>query len=95
MLSDVSLELGSTDRLGIAAPSGFGKTTLCQILAGYRTPTTGRVCVDDMPLPGERLLPGADDLAASGAGGESARADAGGSAGGRFDQRTFDRGARD
>ena len=87
VLSDVSLELGSTDRLGIAAPSGFGKTTLCQILAGYRTPTTGRVCVDDMP--------GADDLAASGAGGESARADAGGSAGGRFDQRTFDRGARD
>ena len=39
VLSDVSLELGSTDRLGIAAPSGFGKTTLCQILAGYRTPT--------------------------------------------------------
>ena len=36
VLSDVSLELGSTDRLGIAAPSGFGKTTLCQILAGYR-----------------------------------------------------------
>ena len=46
---------------------------------GYRTPTTGRVCVDDMPLPGSGLLPGADDLAASGAGGESARADAGGS----------------
>lgn len=57
MLSDVSLELGSTDRLGIAAPSGFGKTTLCQILAGYRTPTTGRVCVDDMPLPGSGYCP--------------------------------------
>ena len=28
VLSDVSLELGSTDRLGIAAPSGFGKTTV-------------------------------------------------------------------
>lgn len=25
VLSDVSLELGSTDRLGIAAPSGFGR----------------------------------------------------------------------
>ena len=57
VLSDVSLELGSTDRLGIAAPSGFGKTTLCQILAGYRTPTTGRVCVDDMPLPGSGYCP--------------------------------------
>ena len=79
VLSDVSLELGSTDRLGIAAPSGFGKSRRC-----------GRYAAS-----GERLLPGADDLAASGAGGESARADAGGSAGGRFDQRTFDRGARD
>lgn len=57
VLSDVSLELGSTDRLGIAAPSGFGKTTLCQILAGYRTPTAGRVCVDDMPLPGSGYCP--------------------------------------
>ena len=57
VLSDVSLELGSTDRLGIAAPSGFGKTTLCQILAGYRTPTTGRVYVDDMPLPGSGYCP--------------------------------------
>ena len=57
VLSDVSLELGSTDRLGIAAPSGFGKTTLCQILAGYRTPTTGRVCVDDMSLPGSGYCP--------------------------------------
>ncbi len=28
VLSDVSLELGSTDRLGIAAPSGFGKRRL-------------------------------------------------------------------
>ena len=66
VLSDVSLELGSTDRLGIAAPSGFGKTTLCQILAGYRTPTAGRVCVDDMPLPGSGYCPVRDDLAASG-----------------------------
>ena len=57
VLSDVSLELGSTDRLGIAAPSGFGKTTLCQILAGCRTPVTGRVCVDDMPLPGSGYCP--------------------------------------
>ena len=57
VLSDVSLELGSTDRLGIAAPSGFGKTTLCQILAGYRTPTAGRVCVDDMPLPEQAVNP--------------------------------------
>ena len=48
VLSDVSLELGSIDRLGIAAPSGFGKTTLCQILAGCRTPMTGRVCVVQM-----------------------------------------------
>ena len=52
VLSDVSLELGSTDRLGIAAPTGFGKTTPLQILAGSRQPTPGRVCVADMTLQG-------------------------------------------
>ena len=36
VLSDVSLELGSTDRLGIAAPSGFGKTTLSWQATAHR-----------------------------------------------------------
>ncbi len=49
LLNQVSLELESTDRLGLAAPSGFGKTTLCKILAGYEKPDGGRVLLDGKP----------------------------------------------
>ena len=38
------------ERLGIAAPSGRGKTTLCKILAGYEHPDEGCVLVDGKPL---------------------------------------------
>ena len=32
---DFSLEIDSGERVGLSAPSGFGKTTLCKILAGH------------------------------------------------------------
>ena len=35
ILNHVSLSFDSSERLGLAAPSGFGKTTFCKILAGY------------------------------------------------------------
>lgn len=50
ILNQVSLELDSRDRLGLAAPSGFGKTTLCKILAGYENPDGGSVLLDGKPL---------------------------------------------
>lgn len=37
--------------VGLMAPSGFGKTTLAKLLAGYLSPTQGRVTVDSQPLP--------------------------------------------
>ncbi len=40
------LSVTSEERLGIIAPSGFGKTTLCQIMAGYLRPQAGQVLVD-------------------------------------------------
>lgn len=50
ILNHVSLSLGSGERVGLTAPSGFGKTTLCKILAGYERPDSGAVLLDGMPL---------------------------------------------
>lgn len=54
ILNEVSLALTSKDRLGILAPSGFGKTTFCKILAGYERPDSGQVLLDGRPLEGYR-----------------------------------------
>lgn len=37
--------------VGLSGPSGFGKTTLGKLLAGYLTPIAGNVTVDGQPLP--------------------------------------------
>lgn len=52
ILNHFSMELESGQRLGFAAPSGFGKTTLCKILAGYETPDGGEVLLEGKPLSG-------------------------------------------
>lgn len=39
------------ERVALVAPSGFGKTTLCRLLAGYETPWSGEVLCGDAPLP--------------------------------------------
>lgn len=50
ILNNLSMALTSTDRLGLIAPSGFGKTTFCKILAGYEKPDSGEVLLDGKPL---------------------------------------------
>ena len=35
ILENFHLQVESQERVGLVAPSGFGKTTLCKILAGY------------------------------------------------------------
>ena len=50
ILNNLSMTLISTDRLGLIAPSGFGKTTFCKILAGYEKPDSGEVLLDGKPL---------------------------------------------
>lgn len=54
ILNNVSLALEQDERVGITAPSGFGKTTLCKILAGYERPDRGRVLLDGKPVDGYR-----------------------------------------
>ncbi len=50
ILKDFSLKADSSERVGLAAPSGFGKTTLCKILSGYEKPDRGQVLLDGKPL---------------------------------------------
>ena len=50
ILENFSLSVESHERVGIIAPSGFGKTTFCKILAGYEKPDFGEVLLDGKPL---------------------------------------------
>ena len=50
ILNRVSISVESGERVGIAAPSGFGKTTFCKILAGYEKPDSGKVLLDGTEL---------------------------------------------
>ncbi|MCC8025870.1 MAG: ATP-binding cassette domain-containing protein [Clostridium sp.] len=54
ILNNVSLCLAEGERLGLTAPSGFGKTTFCKILAGYEEPQSGQVRLDGKPLASYR-----------------------------------------
>lgn len=57
VLDRVSLSVERGERVALVAPSGFGKTTLCRILAGYLTPASGSVEVDGSHLPQKGLRP--------------------------------------
>lgn len=50
ILQDFDLTVHEDEIVGLVAPSGFGKTTLCKILAGYMKPDKGEVFLDEMPL---------------------------------------------
>ena len=54
VLEHVSLTLEPGERLGLSAPSGRGKTTLCKLLSGYERPDAGEVRVDGRPLSAYR-----------------------------------------
>ena len=57
VLEDVSLAVESGRRLALLAPSGFGKTTLALLLAGYLSPVRGEVLLDGRPLPEKGVCP--------------------------------------
>ena len=57
ILKDISIEVKEGERVGIVAPSGFGKSTLAKILSGYEKPTSGQVLLDGRPLPTTGFCP--------------------------------------
>lgn len=54
---DFDLAVDAHERVAISAPSGFGKTTLCRLLAGYERPQGGAILVDGTPLPKRGACP--------------------------------------
>ena len=50
ILDPFSMTIDSRGRVGLGAPSGFGKTTLCKLLSGYLTPDEGEILLDGRPL---------------------------------------------
>ena len=50
ILEGFSMEADSSERVGLVAPSGVGKTTLCKILSGYLQPEEGEVLLDGKTL---------------------------------------------
>lgn len=57
IFSDVNLKVESGERVAVLGPSGFGKTTLCKVLAGYLKPLSGEVLLDGKPLPKKGYCP--------------------------------------
>lgn len=54
ILDDFSLLVNHTERVGLTAPSGYGKTTLCKLLSGYLQPDQGEILLDGKPLTAYR-----------------------------------------
>ena len=50
ILKDIDFTIDSGEVVGLIAPSGFGKTTLAKILAGYEKPQSGTVTIDGKKL---------------------------------------------
>ena len=57
LYSGFSLQVEPGERVALQAPSGFGKTTLCRVLAGFERPQAGEVLLDGQPLPRRGVCP--------------------------------------
>lgn len=50
ILENFNLTVEKEERVGLIAPSGYGKTTLCKLLSGYLKPDRGEILLDGKPL---------------------------------------------
>lgn len=57
ILENCSLKVNQGEQLAVLAPSGYGKTTLAMLLAGYLKPTRGEIFLDGKRLPQKGICP--------------------------------------
>ena len=57
ILKDVSFSVENGERVAVVGPSGYGKSTLAQLIAGYLEPDEGKILVDGNPLPDKGYCP--------------------------------------
>lgn len=57
VLRNRSLRVERGERVALFAPSGYGKTTLARLLAGYLQPLEGEILLDGRPLPKRGVCP--------------------------------------
>lgn len=57
ILEDYTLRAEKGETLVLSAPSGYGKTTLALLLAGFLEPVRGEVVLDGRPLPKKGVCP--------------------------------------
>lgn len=57
VLEDCSLKIDRGEQVAVLAPSGYGKTTIAMLLAGYRKPARGEILLDGRPLLGKGVCP--------------------------------------
>jgi len=57
ILKDVSFSVEQGERVAIFGPSGYGKSTLAKIIAGYLEPLEGEVLWEGKPLPQKGFCP--------------------------------------
>lgn len=50
ILDDFSMTVDDSQRVGLIAPSGYGKTTLCKLISGYLRPDQGEILLDGKPV---------------------------------------------
>ena len=57
ILENRNIKVEKGERLAIFAPSGYGKTTLAMIMAGYLKPDAGEILLDGKELPQKGVCP--------------------------------------
>lgn len=57
ILENKNFKVERGEFVAILAPSGYGKTTLAMVLAGYIEPQKGEILLDDKPLPKKGINP--------------------------------------